>query len=147
MLITGKLKQVQRRYSPAVEKALLTDLLTQYQALPAAQHVAEFDAVFGTTPAQLKAKLDAMYAGTRLGDEAQRLSAMQADRAALAASDDTLLKPPRPCCRPCCGWRRSPRSARGELLRLRPAYMKGADRVPPVAGPCGLSRCQLDACA
>ncbi|MDR7134784.1 hypothetical protein J2X06_001993 [Lysobacter niastensis] len=125
VLITGKLKQVQRRYSPAVEKALLTDLLTQYQALPAVQHVAEFDAVFGTTPAQLKAKLDAMYAGTRLGDEAQRLSAMQADHAALGASDDTLLKAAAALMPAVLRLEDESKVSAGELLRLRPAYMKG----------------------
>lgn len=124
VLITGKLKQVQRRYSPAVEKALLTDLLTQYQALPAAQHVAEFDAVFGTAPAQLRTKLDALYSGTRLGDEAQRLSSMQADRAALVASDDTLLKAAATLLPAILRLEDESKVSNGELLRLRPAYMK-----------------------
>ena len=91
-LIEATLRQVQRRYAPAVEKALLADLLRQYQALPAAQHVAEFDAVFGTTPAQIDERLEALYAGTRLGDEATRMALMSADATSLAASTDTLLK-------------------------------------------------------
>lgn len=125
VLITGQLKQVQRRYSSAVEKALLAHLLTQYQASPATQHVAEFDAVFGATPAQLKAKLDAMYARTRLGDEAQRLSAMQADRAALTASGDTLLKAAAALLPAVLRLEDESKVSAGELLRLRPAYMKG----------------------
>ena len=48
-MIEGVLKQVQRRYAPEVEKALLTTLLTRYQQLPDAQRVAEFDAAFGRT--------------------------------------------------------------------------------------------------
>ncbi|MBT0178074.1 S46 family peptidase, partial [Listeria seeligeri] len=39
-MIEGVLKQVQRRYAPEVEKALLTTLLTRYQQLPDAQRVA-----------------------------------------------------------------------------------------------------------
>ncbi|GAA5080912.1 S46 family peptidase [Lysobacter panacisoli] len=124
VLITGQLKQVQRRFAPDVEKALLTELVTQYQALPAAQHVAEFDAVFGTTPAQLKQKLDAMYAGTKLGDEAQRLSAMQADGAALASSSDTMLKAAATLLPAVLRLDEESKASAGELLRLRPAYMR-----------------------
>lgn len=124
VLITGQLKQAQRRFAPQVEKALLTELLTQYQALPVAQHVAEFDAVFGTTPAQLKVKLDALYAGTKLGDEAQRLAAMQAGKPALAASDDTLLKAAATLLPAVLRLDDESKTSAGELLRLRPAYMR-----------------------
>ncbi len=129
VLITGQLKQAQRRYASQVEKALLSELLTQYQALPAAQRVAEFDAVFGTTPAQLKQTLDAMYAGTKLGDEAQRLAAMQAamqadGSAALAASDDTLLKAAATLLPAVLRLDDESKTSAGELLRLRPAYMR-----------------------
>ncbi|WP_425603105.1 S46 family peptidase [Lysobacter soli] len=124
VLITGQLKQAQRRYAPQVEKALLTELLTQYQALPAAQHVPEFDAVFGTTPAQLKQKLDAMYAGTQLDTEANRLAAMQADRSALAASKDTLLQAAASLMPALLRLDDEAKASAGELLRLRPAYMR-----------------------
>ncbi|HZX79206.1 S46 family peptidase [Lysobacter sp.] len=123
-LITGQLKQAQRRYAPQVEKALLTELLTQYLALPPAQRVPEFDAVFGTTPAQLKQNLDALYAGTKLGDEAQRLAAMRADQATLAASDDTLLKAAATLLPAILRIDGQSKEGAGELLRLRPAYMR-----------------------
>lgn len=123
-LITGQLKQVQRRYAPTVEKALLADLLRQYQALPAAQHVAEFDAVFGASPAQLQSKLDALYAGTRLGDEAERLRAMQASAADLAASNDTLLVAAATLVPAIIRMDEEGKARQGELLRLRPAYMR-----------------------
>ena len=91
-LIEGGLKQLQRRYDPEVEKATLRYALKRYFALPAAQRVAEFDAVFGTSEAEAAQRLDALYAGTRLGDEATRLAALKLDAAALAASDDALLQ-------------------------------------------------------
>lgn len=124
VLITGQLKQAQRRYAPQVEKALLTELLTQYLALPADQRMPKFDAVFGTTPAQLKQNLDALYAGTKLGDEAQRLAAMQADQTTLAASDDTLLKAAATLLPAILRMDAESKEGAGELLRLRPAYMR-----------------------
>ncbi len=123
-LIEGQLKQVQRRYAPAVEKALLADLVRQYQSLPAAQHVAEFDAVFGATPAQLQARLDALYMGTKLGDEAERLRVMQAGAGELAASSDTLLKAAAVLTPALIRLEDEAKARDGELLRLRPAYMR-----------------------
>jgi len=123
-LITGQLKQVQRRYAADVEMALLTDLVGQYQALPAAQHVSEFDAVFGTTPTQLKTKLDALYSSTKLGAESERLGAMQADRATLAASKDPLLQAAATLLPALLRLEDENKIGSGELLRLRPAYMR-----------------------
>src|SRR5690606_19112062 len=74
-LIEGQLRQVQRRYHPEVEKALLRELLGRYQQLPDAQRVPEFDAAFGHTPEALAQALDALYAGTGLGEEQARLAA------------------------------------------------------------------------
>lgn len=123
-LITGQLRQVQRRYAVDVEKALLAELIGQYQALPAAQHVPEFDAVFGTTPEQLKAKLDALYAGTQLGNEGMRMDAMKADPAVLAASKDTLLRAASTLLPALLRLEDEKKASEGELLRLRPAYMR-----------------------
>ncbi|MBO9718120.1 MAG: S46 family peptidase [Pseudoxanthomonas sp.] len=122
-LIEGTLKQVQRRYDPQVEKALLRTLLGRYLALPAAQRVAEFDAAFGGTPAQLEKTLDALYAATTLGDEQVRLARFAEARDGHPLQADPLLA---------LAARLVPaqirlddeRKARdGELLRLRPAYM------------------------
>ncbi|WP_057918859.1 S46 family peptidase [Lysobacter antibioticus] len=124
-LIAGRLKQVQRRYAPEVEKALLLDLLSQYKALPKASRVPEFDRVFaGEDAAGLKRSLDALYAGTRLGDEAVRLQAMTADAKALAASDDSLLRAAATLTPAILALEEQTKSRDGELLRLRPAYMR-----------------------
>jgi hypothetical protein len=123
-LIAGQLKQVQRRYAVDVEKALLADLVGQYQALPTAQHVPEFDAVFGATPAQLSAKLDALYTGSRLGAERERLEAMRADAATLSSSQDSLLKAAATLLPAILRLEDESKANNGELLRLRPAYMR-----------------------
>jgi hypothetical protein len=122
-LIAGTLRQVQRRYDPSVEKRLVTALLTRYQALPDAQRLPEFDAVFGRSPEALKLKIEQVYGATHLGDEAKRLAWFNADPAAVAASDDALLALAAQL-QPALLRMEDERKAReGDLLRLRPAYM------------------------
>ena len=122
--IEAQTRQVTRRYDPAVEKALVAHLLRQYYALPAAQRVAEVDAVFGASADGLGPRLDALYAGTRLGQEDARLAAFASDAATLAASSDSLLKAAA-ALQP--AWLRMEEAGKqrdGELLRLRPGYMQ-----------------------
>ncbi|MGH8083183.1 MAG: S46 family peptidase [Lysobacter sp.] len=124
-LIVGRLKQVQRRYSGPVEKDVLLYLLTQYKQLPKTARVAEFDRVFeGEDRASLQRSLDALYAGTRLGDEAARLQAMNSDAKQLQASDDSLLKAAATLLPAILRIEEETKTREGELLRLRPAYMR-----------------------
>lgn len=123
-LIQSQLKQIQRRYDPKVEKALITSLLTRYQKLPAAQHVAEVDKVFGTTPAALAKSLDAIYGGTKFGDEAERNRLFAAAPADVEKSTDALMVAARTL-RPALLRMEDEKKGRdGDLLRLRPAYMQ-----------------------
>ncbi|KAB7778427.1 serine protease [Xanthomonas sp. LMG 12459] len=123
-LIEGMLKQVQRRYAPTVEKALLTTLLTRYQQLPEAQRLQEFDAAFGRTPAQLQAVLDKAYAGTALGTEAERLSRFAAAREGKAPAADPLLALAATLVPAQLRLDDERKAREGEQLRLRPAYMR-----------------------
>ena len=123
-LIEGSLKQLQKRYHPDVEKAVLMFALRRYFALPVAQRVAEFDAVFGSNEAEAKSRLDALYAGTRLGTESERLAVMQADAATLATSTDSMLKAAAALQPALLRLEQEDKQRRGELLRLRPAYMQ-----------------------
>ena len=123
-LIEGTLKQVQRRYAPAVEKALLTNLLTRYQQLPDAQRVPEFDAAFGRTPAALAKALDTLYASTTLGDEAQRLSRFAAAKDGKALAADPLIDLAGPLVAAQLRLEDQRKQREGEQLRLRPAYMQ-----------------------
>ena len=83
----------------------------QYRALPAAQHVPEFDAVFGTTRRRCEAQ--ARRAVRR--HEARRRSRSPGDAAAmrtsLPASTTRCSTPRRRCCRRCCAWRKRASSA------------------------------------
>jgi hypothetical protein len=123
-LITAQLKQVQRRYDPAVEKALLTDLLTRHQALPAAQRLPEVDAVFGRSADELRSRVEALYAGTTLGDESKRLAAMSLDEAALKADVDPLLHAAGTLLPAVLRVEDEAQARDGDLLRLRPSYMR-----------------------
>lgn len=123
-LITGQLRQVQRRYDPLVEKALLSHLLARYRALPADQHVAEFDVVFGRTAEEARARLDALYAGTKLGDEATRLAAMGRDVRSLTADADPLLQAAAALLPAVLRLEEEAEARDGDLLRLRPSYMR-----------------------
>ena len=122
--LQAQARDVSRRYAPAVEKALVAHLLTQYHALPAAQRLPEFDAVFGASAEGLAERLDALYAGTRLGDEATRLAALDADASALAGSDDRLLQAAATLQPAWLAMEAQAKQGDGELLRLRPAYMQ-----------------------
>jgi len=122
-LIAGTLRQVQRRYDPAVEKRLLTALLTRYQQLPDAQRLLEFDAAFGRTPEALARKLDQVYGATHLGDEATRLAWLKADPSSLDKTDDVLLAVAAQLQPALLHMEDERKSREGDLLRLRPAYM------------------------
>ena len=123
-LIEGSLKQLQRRYDRDVEKALLAYALKRYYALPATQRVAEFDAVFGASEAESTKRIDALYAATKLESETDRLAAMELDAKALAASNDSLLKAAATLQPALLRLEDESKQRNGELLRLRPAYMK-----------------------
>jgi len=123
-LIEGVLKQVQRRYDPAIEKALLTTLLTRYQQLPDAQRVPEFDAAFGRTPAALAKTLDTLYANTHLGDEAERLSRFAAAKEGKALAHDPLIDLAGPLVAAQLRLDDERKTREGDQLRLRPAYMQ-----------------------
>jgi hypothetical protein len=123
-LIEASLKQAQRRYEPAVEKAVLAELLSRYHKLPADQRIAEVDAVFGGDDAKSRAALDALYAGTKLGDEAERLRLLGAQPADVAASTDPLLQAAAKLLSAELRIEDADKTQEGELLRLRPAYMR-----------------------
>ncbi len=122
-LLEGMLKQVQRRYAPDAEKAVLTVLLGRYQQLPDTQRVAAFDAAFGRNPETLASALDTLYAGTALGNEDARLSRFKSAQAGDALADDPLLTLAGSLVTAQRALEDARKTREGEQLRLRPAYM------------------------
>lgn len=96
--LEGRMKSMDKRYDASVDKALTKLRIERYLAqVPAASRVAELDAWLGIgandkSVADLDARLDALYAGSKLGDEAVRLQLLKADRATIEASDDPALR-------------------------------------------------------
>ena len=124
VLIEGGLKQLQRRYDPEVEKATLRYALKRYYALPASQRLNEFDAAFGANETIASAKLDSLYAQTKLGVEADRLALMKASPDAVLASTDPLMQLAAALQPALLRLEEEGKQRSGELMRLRPAYMQ-----------------------
>ena len=123
-LIEGALKQVQRRYHPDVEQAHWRYLLQRYYALPADQRIGEVETLFGSSLAAAEQKLAALYAGTRLGDEAERLRWLAAPSDQVAAADDALMRAAAALLPVALRLEDADKARDGELLRLRPSYMR-----------------------
>lgn len=124
MLTEGVLRQVQRRYDPAAEKALLAALLNRYQQLPDAQRLPEFDAAFGRTAGELTAALDTLYSSTTLGTESERLARFEAAREGRMLADDPLIALAATLVPAQLRLEHERKTREGEQLRLRPAYMR-----------------------
>ena len=124
VLIEGGLKQLQRRYDPEVEKATLRYALKRYYALPASQRLNEFDAAFGANETIASAKLDSLYAQTKLGVEADRLALMKASPDVVLASTDPLMQLAAALQPALLRLEEEGKQRSGELMRLRPAYMQ-----------------------
>ncbi|NYE63286.1 V8-like Glu-specific endopeptidase [Duganella sp. 1224] len=85
-----------RNYDEKVDKALVLNSLTKYAAQPASQRNAAFDSVVGIkdnmSKADLQAALDKLYAGSKLGDPAERKAWLERKPADFKASDDSFIK-------------------------------------------------------
>jgi hypothetical protein len=88
----GAMKQMDRRYAPAMDRQIQEYWLRQYIALPADQHVAALDAwLGGNDAAAIDRALDRL-SGTTLGDLDARMALLQADPDAFRASDDPAVQ-------------------------------------------------------
>jgi hypothetical protein len=87
---------IDRTYDAKVDQALVMNSLAKYAAQPASARSANFDAAIGIkdgmSQAELSAVLDRLYAGSALGDAAQRTAWMKKAPAEFKASDDTFIK-------------------------------------------------------
>ncbi|ANH66677.1 S46 family peptidase [Mitsuaria sp. 7] len=85
-----------RRFDEVTEKKVVSHFLTQYLALPADQLNAAFLNALGVRggmdAAAVTARVDALYAGTKLTDKAERTAWLSRDAAAFEGSTDTLVK-------------------------------------------------------
>ncbi|WP_156170543.1 S46 family peptidase [Luteimonas sp. FCS-9] len=91
-VIEGSLRQMDRRYVPAMDRALTRYALQQYVQLPAGQRVAAIDQFLGGhDAAAIERALDRLER-SRLGDSDERLKWFAADRHAFLRSRDPALQ-------------------------------------------------------
>jgi hypothetical protein len=87
---------IDRSYDEKVDKALVLNSLSKYAAQPKAQRNANFDAAVGIhdgmTQAELKTLLDTMYAGSKLGNKAERAAWIGKKPEDFKASNDSFIK-------------------------------------------------------
>src|SRR3546814_13818854 len=82
----GRLKSMDKRYDAKVDKAIMALRLQRYASrVPAGQRVPELDEWLGIGAGDkaipgLDAKLEGLYAGAKLGEEAPRLQLWNADK-------------------------------------------------------------------
>lgn len=85
-----------RNYDEKVDQALVMNSLSKYAAQPASQRNASFDAVFGIkdgmSKAELQAALEKLYAGSKLGDAAERTNWVGKTPAEFQASTDSFIQ-------------------------------------------------------
>ncbi|MFC0170689.1 S46 family peptidase [Pseudoduganella danionis] len=85
-----------RNYDEKVDQALVMNSLSKYAAQPAAQRSAAFDAVIGIkdgmSKADLQAALEKLYAGSKLGDAAERTNWIGKTPEEFKASTDAFIQ-------------------------------------------------------
>ncbi|KQX00393.1 dipeptidyl-peptidase 7 [Massilia sp. Root418] len=85
-----------RNYDEKVDKALVLHHLAKYAAMPKAERNANWDAAIGIVDgmdaAALKAAVDKLYAGSKLGDAAERKAWLGKKPADFQASNDSFIK-------------------------------------------------------
>ena len=89
--LEGGLKQMDRRYVPAMDQQLQAYWLNQYVALPADQRNATLDAALGGRDAAAVQALVTKLSGSALGALEERLKWFSADKAAFEASTDPAI--------------------------------------------------------
>ena len=89
--IEGAMRQMERRYHPQMDRQLQEYWLRQYVALPEGQRIPALDSwLGGSDEASVQAALDRL-ADTGLGELENRMALLEADQAAIEASEDPVL--------------------------------------------------------
>ncbi|WP_324750472.1 S46 family peptidase [Sphingomonas sp. LY54] len=118
-LVTERLRQIERRFVPEVDRALFDAALAEYRKLPAARRNAAFEAKLAAIGA------DRLYAGTKLGDTATRLAWLDKPGAEFGASADPFLQLAVAMAPSELAKEKADKDRAGRLQRARSDYMKG----------------------
>ncbi len=121
------MSSINSRYVADIDKALLKHFLLKYVDLPKAQRIASFDKFFEITDKDLTgayAKIDRMYATTKLGELDTRLAMMVMSEEQLRASDDPFIQYAVSQFDYSMEEEKLSKTLSGKLQQVRPEYMK-----------------------
>ncbi|MGJ4802270.1 S46 family peptidase [Luteimonas sp. SDU82] len=90
--IEGGLRQMDRRYVPAMDRELQAYWLGEYVKLPAAQRIEAVDDWLGGSDAKAIERALDRLAGTTIGDAGRRMDWLKADRKAFESSKDPVIR-------------------------------------------------------
>jgi hypothetical protein len=90
--IEGGLKQMDRRYVPAMDRQFQQYWLNEYVQLPPTQRLPAFDTWIGGSDAKAVAATVSRLDGSKLGNLDERLKWLKADKAAFEASTDPAIQ-------------------------------------------------------
>lgn len=122
--IEGGLRQMDRRYVPAMDRELQHYWLQEYAKLPAGQRLPAIDAWLGSNDdAAIGQALDDL-AKTRLGDAEERMRWFTADRKAFEASRDPAIRYAVAIMPLLLELEQSQKTRTGERLTALPVYLK-----------------------
>ncbi|SKC77426.1 dipeptidyl-peptidase 7. Serine peptidase. MEROPS family S46 [Pseudoxanthomonas indica] len=122
--LEGTMKQMERRYVPAMDRQLQAYWLGEYVKLPAAQRVAAVDTwLGGNDSAAINRALDKL-AGTQLGNTEERLKWLKADRKAFEASNDPAIQYAVTVMPTLLKLEQERKVREGESLLARPTYLQ-----------------------
>ena len=122
-VIEGSLKQMERRYVPAMDRQLQQYWLDRYVALPAAQHVAAVDAWLGGRDKAAADKALARLDASKLGSLDERLKWFNADKAAFESSDDPAIRYAVAVMPTLLEMEEKAKTVYGTALQARPTYL------------------------
>jgi hypothetical protein len=117
--VTDRLRQIERRFAPAVDRQLFEAALAEYRQLPESSRNAAFEARLGDIG------LDRLYAETRLGDTAERLAWLERPAADFRASNDPFIQLAVAMTAPELEREAASKERSGRMQAARSEYMRG----------------------
>ena len=123
-VIEGGLKQMERRYVPAMDRQLQQYWLDRYVALPSVQHVAAVDGWLGGSDKAAADKALARLDGSKLASLDERLKWLNADKAAFEASTDPAIQYAVAVMPTLMEMEKKSKAVYGTALQARPLYLQ-----------------------
>ncbi|TWI00947.1 peptidase S46-like protein [Luteimonas cucumeris] len=122
--IEGSLKQMERRYHPAMDGELQRYWLNEYVALPQAQRVETLDKWLGDDDARAVDKAVARLGKSKLGNTSERMKWFKADRKAFETSKDPAIQLAVAMTPTLLKQEEERKTRTGEMLAARPVYLQ-----------------------